>query len=376
MNIDLFFKPVEESVVKGARGGNSWADLITIHVDTKPDWKAADIVLFGVPESRGSLTNEGASLGPNEVREKLYRLKRGVGAYSIVDLGDLNVGQSREDTCDRIKEVSEAIMQSGGTPVIIGGTQDLDYGQYLSYEYLDKLISCVNVDASFDVESLAGFGGAKHHVKEIILHQPSFLLHYGHVAYQSYLVDPEVLKVFEKLNFDKYRLGEVRDDLAEMEPVMRFADMVTFDMSAIRRSDAPGNENAQPFGLSGEEACQLTWYAGLSDNISSIGFYEFNPSKDNDGQTAQVLATMIWYFVEGFYSRVDDLQFQSDKYTTYVVSSEKGPNRVTFYKSNQSGKWWMEISKGVVYPCSLNDYEKAKQGELPDRYIQAASRLT
>ncbi|HSK12544.1 MAG TPA: hypothetical protein VK907_04965, partial [Phnomibacter sp.] len=45
-------------------------------------------------------------------------------------------------------------------------------------------------------------------------------------------------------------------------------------------------------------ACQICWYAGLSNKLSSIGFYEYNPLEDSKGQTASVIATMIWYLVE------------------------------------------------------------------------------
>ena len=37
-------------------------------------------------------------------------------------------------------------------PIYIGGTHDLDYGQYLSYQRLNKLVSLVTVDAKIDME--------------------------------------------------------------------------------------------------------------------------------------------------------------------------------------------------------------------------------
>ncbi|MDZ7650641.1 MAG: arginase family protein [Cytophagales bacterium] len=55
--------------------------------------------------------------------------------------------------------------------------------------------------------------------------------------------------------------------------------LLSFDVTAIRSSDAPGNANAQPFGLTGEEACQLCWYAGMNEKLSSVGFYEYNPDR-------------------------------------------------------------------------------------------------
>jgi arginase family enzyme len=36
----------------------------------------------------------------------------------------------------------------------------------------------------------------------------------------------------------------------------------------------------------------------MNDKLSSIGFYEFNPAYDLNGQTAMLLAQMVWYFVD------------------------------------------------------------------------------
>ena len=101
--------------------------------------------------------------------------------------------------------------------------------------------------------------------------------------------------------------------MEEVEPVIRDADMVSFDVSAIRQSEAPGNNNASPNGFYGEEACQIARYAGISDKLTSIGFYEFNPSFDNNHQTAHAVAQMIWYFIDGVVNRKNDFPIGSRK---------------------------------------------------------------
>jgi formiminoglutamase len=153
------------------------------------------------------------------------------------------------------------------------------------------------------------------------LHEPNYLLSYTHLAHQTYLIDPFSVSILEKLYFEAYRVGHLRSNLAEMEPAIRNADMVSFDITAIKSADAPGNANAQPFGLAGEEACQICWYAGLNEKLSSIGFYEYNPEKDDEHKkTASVVATMIWYFIEGFYHRKNETNFKSNDFLKYVVS--------------------------------------------------------
>ncbi len=98
------------------------------------------------------------------------------------------------------------------------------------------------------------------------------------------------------------------------------------------------------FGLTGEEACQISWYAGLNEKLSSIGFYEYNPSFDDaQRKTAAVIATMIWYFVEGYYHRKNEQNFRSNDFLKYTVSMPVEPEVITFYKSKFSEKWWVEV---------------------------------
>ena len=98
----------------------------------------------------------------------------------------------------------------------------------------------------------------------------------------------------DKLYFDVHRLGAFSGKINLVEPVIRNANMVSFDLSAIRSSDACGNANASPNGFYGDEACQICRYAGMNDKLSSIGFYEYNPSLDAHEQTAMLLAQMVW----------------------------------------------------------------------------------
>ena len=218
-----------------------------------------------------------------------------------------------------------------------------------------------------------------------MMYENNFLFNLCQLAYQSYLIDNETLALLEKLYFDSYRLGYIRQGLKDMEPVIREADLMSFDITAIKSSDAPGNENAQPFGLTGEEACQICWYAGLNEKLSSAGFYEYNPGFDDEKKkTASVVATMIWYFIEGFYHRKDERNFRGNDYLKYVVYMPVEPATLVFYKSKLSEKWWMEIpypggikkySRNSIVPCSYSDYQTAIKGEVPDRYISTLAKL-
>lgn len=385
MDLTILFSPVDESLYSEISSTSSFFKNIHAYTEKMPDYRGAHIAMFGIKEDRGTYLNKGTASGPDEIRKKLYHLKRGTGAYRIVDLGNLNIGHDLSESYVRVSEVCRMLLEHNVLPIILGGSHDLDYGQYCAYETMDKLVSLLNIDAFLDLEEKRESPESRHHIHKILLHEPNYLFSYTHLAYQSYLIDPQAVSILEKLYFEAFRVGQVRTNIQEIEPVVRNADMVAFDISAIRSSDAPGNANAQPFGITGEEACQICWYAGLNEKLSSIGFYEYNPAYDDDHKkTASVVATMIWYFVEGYYYRKNEQNFRSNDFMRYSVSMPVEPEVISFYKSKFSEKWWMEIpypggkekySRNSIVPCSYSDYQTAVKGEVPDRYISTLAKL-
>lgn len=386
MDLKIFFSPIDESIFEDITDPTSFFKSISIFSEKQPSFKGANIALVGLLEEGGSETNQGASKAADEIRKKLYRLKKGFGQYKIVDLGNLRQGIDVAESQLRLKEVCSTLIINDVLPIIIGGTHDHTYGQYLAYESLDKLVTLLNVDAFLDMEDDGNKSvNSKNHLNKILLHDPNFLFSLNQLAYQSYLIDNETLAVLEKLYFDAYRLGHLRQYLPDMEPVIRDADLMSFDITSVKSSDAPGNRNAQPFGLTGEEACQICWYAGLNEKMSSVGFYEYNPDVDDEHKkTASVTATMIWYFVEGFYHRKDEQNFRGNDYLKFVVSLPEDPENLVFYKSKLSEKWWMEVpyphgkflyERNLIIPCSYSDYTLATKGEVPEKWISTQAKL-
>ncbi|WP_075349040.1 formimidoylglutamase [Algoriphagus marinus] len=382
MTIQSYFDPVAEFLWQKKFPDSSFFKQIHFYGEEFPDLKGVQIALVGLKENRGALKVESANRGSTEIREKLYELKRGLGSYRVADLGDLISGETIQETYSKMQEVGEYLMKNQILPVYFGGSHDMDYGQYLSYEKMKKLVSLLTVDSKFDMEE----EGPKvdQHTQDIILHQPNFLFSYSHLGYQSFLVDPTLINVLEKLYFEHVRLGALRSEFKEVEPLIRNADLLSFDICAIQSADAPGALDAQPFGLTGEEACQICWFAGTNEKLSSIGIYGYEPYYDDaPNKTAKVIAVMIWYFLEGFYSRKDSLSFKSSDYIKYTVSLDAKPNNLVFYKSKRSGKWWLEIpvsdtekfDRMSIVPCSYADYQLAQKGEIPERWINAQIKL-
>src|SRR5689334_21821126 len=147
MDLTILFSAVDESVYRDISSSSSFYRNIRIYGEKMPDYKDSHIALIGVKEERGTSENTGTSAAADEIRKKLYNLKRGTGSYRIVDLGNLNVGHDLNETYIRISEVCRMLLEKNVLPVILGGTHDLDYGQYSAYETMDKLVSFLNIDA-------------------------------------------------------------------------------------------------------------------------------------------------------------------------------------------------------------------------------------
>jgi len=391
MDISAFFEPLalgefpQSSETAGqARLGN----VIGMYTDANdfPDYTAFDIVLIGVKDDRNAVENEGCGMAPDQIRKFLYRLNPGPHAIKLADLGNIKRGFTVSDTYFALSSVVAEMISNNILPIILGGSQDLTYANYQAYQSLGQIINIVAIDPMFDLGKSEQEMDSQSYLSNIILHQPNYLFNYANIGFQTYFIDQDALRLMKNLFFDTYRLGIVRESLEEVEPIVRNADMVSFDISSIRNSDAPGNGNATPNGFYGEEACQIVRYAGLSDKLTSIGFYEVNPKYDKTGQTAHLVAQMIWYFLDGYYNRAHDFPFKNEEdYLKYRVTITDHKEEIVFYKSKKTDRWWMEIplpaeqrikyERHYLVPCSYKDYQVACENDIPDRWWMVYQKL-
>ena len=384
-DIQHFFQAIE--FVENSNYENKLGGIINAYTKNGhfPNLSDIDMAIIGVCESRYS-ANSGSQLAPDSVRTYLYDLYQGSFRARIVDLGNIEQGHEVDDTYYALKTTVEYLIKNNIIPIIIGGSQDLTYAQFLGYENLEQTINIATVDSAFDIGSPEEQITNKGYLGKIILHQPNFLFNYSNIGYQTYLVDPASLNMMNRLYFDTYRLGQVRDMIEESEPIIRHADMLSFDISAIKHSDAPANPIPSPNGFYAEEACQMMRYAGMNDKLTSVGIYEINPEFDVLGKTSSLAAQMIWCFMDGFYNRKSDFPTRScNDYVKFHVVLQDEKYSINFFKSKKSDRWWMEVpypsTKGLKFerhtllPCSYKDYEMAVSNEMPDRWWQTYQKL-
>lgn len=382
-DIGLFFEPLgfnpEEFRIDGTLGNR----IQCFTENSFPEIEKGTVAIFSVNEFRGFGEQVNAQGIADSVRQELFQLKDHFGNLKIADLGNISPGETIRDTHYAVSTVVSEIVKKGGIALIIGGSQDLTYANYLAYEKLEQVVNLVTVDSKFDIGEVEDDVSANKYLQKILLHQPNILFNYSNLAYQTHHVLAKEVDLLKKMYFDSYRLGEIQSNLEAVEPVVRNADILSFDLSSIRTSDNPNNSLKEPNGLYGEEACAIARYAGLSDKLSSFGLYN---QIDAGKQSDKLISQILWYFILGVCNRKKDYPFaDKETYTKYTVTLEEGTYDVIFYKSHLSDRWWMEVpypsKKGAKYerhfmvPCTYEDYKLACNDDIPDRWWQTFQKL-
>ncbi len=385
MNFD-FLKPVDNTLLNFAKmqTNRSFGQCIDIYTspDDFPDLTNKKIVIIGVLEGRASVGNYGTGTSLDEIRKELYKLYPGNWPINVADLGNIEEGNSIEDTYFALSEILSFLIKKKIIPIIIGGGQDLTYANYRAYDKLEQTVNIVAVDNKFDLGSIEDELSSQSYLSKVVMNQPNNLFNFCNIGYQTYFNSQDEIALLDSLHFESCRLGEVSNSIQIVEPILRDADIVSIDLSSIKNADSPANNNASPNGLSGSEICAISRYAGISDKVSSFGIFEFNPKLDTKNQTAQLISQMIWYFIEGVNFRANDYPFGlKDNYKKFIVPIED--QILNFYKSNKSGRWWMEIAlndnnkfkRHALIPCTYQDYISASNQEIPERWIRTLKKL-
>lgn len=326
-----------------------------------PDLKKVQVALIGIGDKEA-----------NAVRAALYKTAASFPQMAVADLGNLR----KTDMAQLIPVVYE-LLSGRVLPIILAASDTLARAQFLAYQDAKALVNLAVVDER------CRFGQPDEVYTHLLSPRHPLLFHFAAVGVQVHQTAPATFDFFTKNHFDVVRLGKSRAAIEETEPVLRDADLLTFHLSALKQSDAPGVQEASPSGYFAEEACQLCRYAGMSDKLTSFGIYGYNASLDREGQTAQVASQMIWYFLEGFFNRKKDYPVSTAGLTEYVVEFRQLNYQLTFWKSIKTGRWWMQVpvptrkkhERHRLIPCSYQDYQSACREDLPERLMLALQRF-
>ncbi len=332
-----------------------------------------NVALIGV-KSELNETNPGSATAPDAIRQHLYPLQGGFNNIKIKDLGNLKKGKSLSDTYAALKAVTEELLSADVLPIVIGGSHELTNPLFEALKEKLPQITTTVVDRKLDYPFTSSqIFDANAFIDRIIEdpHNEEFKL----LGYQGYYCPKPFLCELQKMKCQLVRVGEMFRNIASTEPLLRDTDLLSIDMSAVRHADSPGFAYAIPNGLTGEEICQLSHYAGLSDRISLFGLFEANPAFDDSDQTASLAAQIIWHFLEGLDNRYGDYpkrEIKSYEERVAIFPSESEKN-IHFFHNRMNGRWWIKIPTQTgdkIYACLPSDYQTACEGDIPEIWMR------
>jgi arginase family enzyme len=380
-DLSIYFRPVfKDSNYLDSQLGSQVIDEVNFD-----EVKRNSLAILFVDEYRNS------DIQPKDVsfqiiQDKLYQLEYQEWNKNIYNLGHISPGLTQSDTYSALKEVVAELIKNEIIPIVIGGTQDLTYAIYQAYEKLEQTVNLMTIDAEFDLGDIDEDISNNAWLNKIITHKPNYLFNYANFGFQSYYIKEKEKKLFDDLYFDYHSLGEFYTNTKVVEPLVRNSDILSFDLDAIRSSDYKANSKDSPHGFYGEDACRIMRYAGLSDKITSIGLFNFNYQNWTVKSDANLVAQMIWYFIEGVHQRKNDYPKGSKKsYTRYRVAVDDFKDEIVFYKSDKSGRWWMEVpypntenlkfQRHLLVPCTYQTYQNAIKNDIPNLWWKTYQKL-
>lgn len=368
-----FLEPVNKFMISGDEEyiNNQVGHNIEVYDEGFPDISKADMVIVGCSDSRGGGGSKEDNVSVDAVRREFYNLFHWHKEVKLADAGNIKPAASLQDTYAALKTVVSELSQHCKRVVIIGGSHDLTFAQYNVYASANKIIEAVCVDAVIDMRVESSLP-AHNFLMPMLTNEPNFIRHYNHIGFQSYFVHPDMLETIDKLRFDCYRVGNVKENMEEMEPVIRNAALFSFDISAIQHAHAPANR-LTPNGFTGEEACMLMQYAGMSPNVNTIGIYGYAQKHDRYDLTAKQISHMLWYLMDGILKGKSEAPLNdADNFNEFKIAFAE--LETTFLQSKKTGRWWMQLPDDHFIACSHKDYILASQNEIPERWMRAVER--
>jgi formiminoglutamase len=274
----------------------------------------ADVVIFGVPTDEGIRRNggrPGALQAPNKIRQHLSKLtpyagpsyRRQVSDLKIVDLGNV-MDDELALMHDVAQEVTTKLIAQNKFVIALGGGHDVTYPLVKGFGERYKNVSLVNVDAHLDVRPKKN---GQHHSgssfrllleEHVVGKMVQFGIHHHVIAINHvyWLKLYAIIKYYEEIK-------DVRQEFISALKEHGGANYVSFDIDAIRASDAPGVSAPAPYGFSGIEAVRMAYEAGKQQSVKMMDLVEVSPPHDVDDRTSRLVASMIANAMVGFANR-------------------------------------------------------------------------
>ncbi len=327
------------------------------------DFSTIDIAILGFPFSED---NQQDAYFADTVRMELAALAQVKEGLSILDLGNIKKGNSVKDSLVALQDVLGFLGEYNVFVIAISNCNHVKkaFMESINTGHDSKI---VEIDPRFSIIRTLEFLPDEYQQK----------LNYTNIGYQSYYIHHKEFNWLKNNFFDAYRLGEVRKNLAGIEPAIRNSSTINFSLNALKCQEAPDQQEISPNGFYSEEICQLAKYSGAADHLKIANISDF--SQNSGLHTIRLTAQLIWFLIFGYTIRVTEDPTQDPHIKKFNVGQKVRGDNLVFYKSDNTERWWVEIplqdhTNNVILPANYQDYIDACNQQIPDRWLKAMQK--
>lgn len=330
--------------------------------------KENGIVLIFCSDYRGVKNGNAEIQDFVTIRKELYRLSKLDFEVPICDLGDLISGRSHQDTHYILQELLSICHYKNAIPVIIGGSNDLSFSLFSALNFHQKNINYTQISNIISLINEGEYISDLNFLSRILSSKNFSIKNYHHLGYQKHLNELDSVKLMKEVEFEIIRLAEMMNSTEKTEPFFRRADLVTVNCDAVESMGDGFSINPQINGLNKREICAYMKEIGLSENLKSVGIFNFNVYS-HEFLNHQLLAQMIWHLIEGI--NIQKSHPKERQFETFWVMIDDG--EYAFQRDSFSGLWYFGEDENPqnLIPCSRLEYEEAKRGRLDRRFMKS-----
>ncbi len=362
-----FLEPVDFAIINNDEDYRR--GQIGFSLSRNNDFATSDLILIGCTEYRGQ-GDKRRHGGADEIRRQLYRLYHWHEDVRIADLGNIRPGEKLQDSYAALQAVLSELIGKGKKVLVLGGSHDNTLAVYRAFAAHKKIVEATVTDAVIDIDQEARLA-ADNFLLEMLTSEPNFIRQFNLLGFQSYFNYPGMLEAIDKLRFDCIRVGRVQERMDEVEPIIRSSKFFSFDFKALAHAYAPVN-TLSPNGFTGQEACKLMQYAGMSSEMEVAGIFGLGQD-DPMHMSSMQIAHMAWYFMDGIHKCLHEASLEDrsgfTEFNTLCAEVE-----TLFLQSRHTGRWWMQMPDQSFAACSYSDYLAASHNDLPERWLRLQER--
>lgn len=267
-------------------------------------FKEADYIIWGVPFDVTSTYRTGARFGPNAIRQaslniETYSFRTGIDVEDLKlhDLGDLHISTDTEKTLERTALVIKDLLETGKTPVTIGGEHTITLGVMKGLGEKASKTAIVSFDAHLDLRN--EYMGLKlshttfmRRINEKL--KPGKIIEVGTRA-----VCKEELDYAKKAGIEFFTAKQIRKEGSQRiteqlrEKLSRYKNVyLSIDMDVLDPAYAPAVQNPEPEGIETHTLLDIL-YGVCDKRVVGFDVIEIAPNYDQGISAIQGAKTIF-----------------------------------------------------------------------------------